>query len=197
VGKLSCESCGANLDPSHVACPFCNAPTPYARERHRQEERARQQQSATEATAKQRYDAASRSNAQMELDRLARQSVVWAAIGVVFCWLPIPTIVSLILVWRARSLARANGFVFPTMATVGLVLSVTSLFSTVGLYVIGATSHPTSSSVTPSSSATSPAHPSAPVHIPPHHPAAEPSAAPAPTPSPKPTPPKPPAPKTH
>ncbi len=185
VSKLSCESCGANLEPSHLACPFCKAPTPYAREQHAQEEHARQQQNVAEAVAKQRYDAASRANAQTELDRLARQSVVWSGVGVLFCCFPIPALVALVLVYRARALAREQGFVFPAQATIGLVLSVMTLLSTVGFYVFSALSPTPPRYVTPTTPALSaiPTAPRpAPTHVAPHHaPSAPPSIAPVPT----------------
>jgi len=49
--------------------------------------------------------------------------------------LPIPALVALILVYRARLLAREKGFVFPTQATIGLVLGVMTLLTSGGFYV--------------------------------------------------------------
>ena len=132
---MTCGTCGAGLDPSNLACPFCKAPTPFAQQQNAQGERERQAREAAELVARQRNDVFARANAQTELDRLAHQSVVWSGIGILFCFLPIPALVALILVYRARLLAREKGFVFPTQATIGLVLGVMTLLTSGGFYV--------------------------------------------------------------
>jgi hypothetical protein len=140
VAIPTCESCGARIEPSHLACPYCRAITPFGLARRAQDEHARWAQEAAAVVAAQRSDAQSRALAQTELDRIGRLSVIWSVVGFVFCCLPVPSIVSLVLAVRARLVAREKGFVVPAQATIGLLLSLVTMLLSGSFYTFAGVS---------------------------------------------------------
>ena len=135
MGTPTCESCGARIEPSHLTCPYCSAVTPFGVQRREHDEYARRVNEANAAAAAQQSAFHGRAVAQGEVERIAHQSMIWSVVGFVLCCLPVPSLVSLVLAYRAYAVSRAKGFVFPAQATVGLLLSVVTLLSSASFYV--------------------------------------------------------------
>ena len=140
MASPNCESCGARIEPGHLTCPFCGTITPFGARQHEQDEAARRAREVADAVAAQRSDARGRALAETELARLGRLSLVWSAVGFVLCCLPVPSLVSLVLAYRARVVARERGFVFPAQATIGLLLSAVTLLLSTSFYVFAGVS---------------------------------------------------------
>ena len=136
----TCESCGARIEPAHLTCPFCNAITPFGLRQREQDDYARLSRDAAEVHAAQGRDFQARGVAQIQLEALGRQSVIWSVVGVVLCCFPVPSLVALVLAYRARVVAREKGFVFPAQATIGLLLSIVTLLMSASFYAFAGVS---------------------------------------------------------
>ncbi len=60
--------------------------------------------------------------------------MIWSALGLLCCLIPLFGIVGIVMALRARKMARKYGLVIPTTATIGLVLGAFSLLASVFSY---------------------------------------------------------------
>jgi hypothetical protein len=126
----TCPRCGANVAPTEPACRYCGAPSPEGAELLREEQiRAEAQAAALEAHLE--HDEA---RALAALQANASLAFKWALAGL-FCCIPIPAVVALVLAIRTQNAARRHGNVIPGRATAAVVISIVSLLFFVGVGV--------------------------------------------------------------
>ncbi len=113
----TCQRCGATLDPSATACPYCGTQTAYGHHVAR-EQAAFAQQAQYAAHARQQ---AERAGADAPLKRTAMQALVASLLGSVFCCVPV-AILGIVLGLRAKSIARQHGLVAPASSTAAVVV---------------------------------------------------------------------------
>lgn len=123
-----CERCGANLDPTVLACPYCQMTTRAGV--------AAQERQSQAAYAQATWMAANQAQAQ-EVERrrihgLATQSLVWSIVGTVLFCFPVG-IIGIVQGSRARSAAVARSLPIPGAATIGLWLGIASSITSIGL----------------------------------------------------------------
>jgi hypothetical protein len=127
---MTCERCGAVIDPGALACPYCGAPTAaaaVARQREADEARARAQWNAAE-------DHRRAVAARGRIEATATQSVIWGVLGAALCCLPLG-VIGVVQGVRARGLAAETKQPPPPRAMVGLVLGALSVFTSIGFVV--------------------------------------------------------------
>jgi len=73
-------------------------------------------------------------DAKASIDRTALHSLIWSALGLLCCMIPVFGIVGIVMALRARKMARRYGLVIPVTATLGLVFGVFSLLASVFMY---------------------------------------------------------------
>lgn len=114
---VTCPRCGANIDPSAIACPYCRTQTPYGA-----------QQAAHQAAHQ--YHAARAEQVQRETERQARRRAIetkskhalyWSLGGALTCCFP-AAIIGVVMGLNAKSLAKQQGDVAPGASTVAVVL---------------------------------------------------------------------------
>ena len=118
---MSCQSCGAVLDPAALSCPYCQAPTPAAAIAHQREMQAAEAHAQREAAARWQAEAAARAR----LETVAKQSVLWSVVGVFLCCLPLG-VVGIVQGVRARGLAAEARVAVPASAQAGLWVGILS-----------------------------------------------------------------------
>jgi len=125
---MSCENCGATIDPSILACPFCQASTPAAAVARRRREQEAEARAQAAAATQQQIAAAARAR----LESTATQALGWSIAGLVVCCLPL-AIIGIVQGLRARAMATAAQAPLPGKATVGLGLGVLATVTSIGI----------------------------------------------------------------
>jgi hypothetical protein len=120
---VSCERCGAHLELTALSCPYCGSGTAYAAQQHEQATAYQRQRSLYE----QQQVAERKAHNRQTLERMTRQSLIWSALGLATCCVPIFSIVGGVLSLRAWNLAQAEGLAKPARATVALMLALGSI----------------------------------------------------------------------
>lgn len=126
---MKCQQCGALLDPSALACPYCQAPTPAAAVAHQRQEQ--EAQARAQWTAAAQYQQTIATTARMTAT--AKQSLLFGALGVVICCTPL-SIAGLVQALRSRSLAASIQQPAPTHAQVGLALNALAMIASLVFY---------------------------------------------------------------
>jgi F0F1-type ATP synthase membrane subunit c/vacuolar-type H+-ATPase subunit K len=130
---VNCPRCGAAIDPSALACPYCQTQTPYGRQQ--QERHAAHQYHA--AQAQQVQQAAERQNRQQALTKKGQSALFWSIAATLTCCLP-AAIVGLVMGLNVKSAAKKEGAIAPATSTVAVVLGCSSIalfFVVIALYL--------------------------------------------------------------
>lgn len=122
-----CAQCGAMIDPLLHECPYCRFTTPTG-----VAARTYQAQQAQWAAQAQYVQSAA---ARVRTTSTGGQALLFGILGIVLFCLPLG-IVGIVQGFRARGMARALQMPIPGTATVGLVLSILSLFTSIGGVVL-------------------------------------------------------------
>lgn len=129
---VTCPRCGANIDPSAHACPYCHTQTHYGK-------------SYAEHQAAHQYHAAQAGEAQRAVERQARlraievkskHALYWSLGGTFTCCVP-AAIVGLVMGLNAKSLAKKDGAVAPGASTAAVVLGCTAIALLAVVAVLG------------------------------------------------------------
>ena len=116
---MTCERCGAAIDPSLLACPYCKLTTPAGiRARERDEHAAR-----VHAEWQRGAELEAGRAAKAVIERTATHALGWSIAGLALCCLPLGAI-GVFQGVRARSLATAQRTPMPVRATVGMWLGI-------------------------------------------------------------------------
>jgi hypothetical protein len=124
---VSCPRCGANIDPSAPACPYCQTQTLYGKQQA--ERHAAYQYQAAQADHAQK--AADRQVRQQALSKKAKHAMWWSLAGTVTCCFPL-AIIGLVMGLNVKGVAKREGAVAPGTATVAVVLG----FFALGLFCL-------------------------------------------------------------
>lgn len=116
---VSCPRCGANLDPSALACPYCRTQTAYGKQ-HAEHQTALQYHAAQAEQARAAHE---RGQRQAALAKKAQQALLWSIGGTLICCFP-AAIVGLVMGLNVKSAAKREGVVAPGASTVAVVLGV-------------------------------------------------------------------------
>jgi F0F1-type ATP synthase membrane subunit c/vacuolar-type H+-ATPase subunit K len=114
---VTCPRCGANIDPSALACPYCNQQTHYGRQ-HAEQQAAYHYHAAQSDQARL---AAERQARQQALTKKAQHAMFWSLAGALTCCFP-GAIVGLIMGLNVKGAAKKEGMVAPGTSTVAVVL---------------------------------------------------------------------------
>ncbi len=129
---MTCEHCGARLDPNALACSFCKAPTPLATQvRARQEEEARVRAAWQAQSESQKAIAV-----QRRMESLATHALAWSIVGAFMCCLPVSAI-GVVQGLRARNLANQLHMPFSGKARTGLILGILGSITSIVLVTVG------------------------------------------------------------
>lgn len=129
-----CDKCGAMLAAGATQCGYCGAVTQLAhdlsREAHAQQQHFayQQQQVALQQQVARQHEA------QASIKRTALHSLLWSALGLLCCLIPLFGIVGIVMALRARKMAQKYGLVIPATATIGLVLGAASVLASILTY---------------------------------------------------------------
>lgn len=126
-----CAQCGAMIDPLAHACPYCRFTTPagVTARQHREAQAHHQAQWAAHAHH------VNTSVATARMKSTGTQALVFGILGLILFCTPLG-VVGIVQWFRARGMAREANAALPAAATVGLVLSVVSLFTSIGGFVL-------------------------------------------------------------
>lgn len=130
---VNCPRCGAGIDPSAPACPYCHTQTLYGRQQL--ERQAAHQYHAQQA--QQAQQAAERQSRQQALGKKAQAAMFWSLAGTLTCCFP-AAIVGLVMGFNVKSAAKKEGAIAPATSTVAVVLGCSAIvlfFVMVALYV--------------------------------------------------------------
>ena len=131
---MRCKGCGAPFDTHAHHCPYCGKLTPHGSSHMaRAAEQAGRDGAAREQAERER-EQAQLNRARQAMLRSARHALLWPLSGMLFCLVPIPALVGIVMWWRARAAARTHVFILPHKATVGMVLAVVQLCLGVGFW---------------------------------------------------------------
>jgi hypothetical protein len=114
---VTCPRCGANIDPSALACPYCFTQTHYGRQ-HSEQQAAYQYQAAQ---ADQAQRAAERHARQQALSKKGQHAMFWSLAGTLTCCFP-GAVVGLVMGLNVKSAAKKEGMIPPGTSTVAVVL---------------------------------------------------------------------------
>jgi hypothetical protein len=114
---VTCPRCGANIDPSALACPYCNQQTHYGRQ-HAEQQAAYHYHAAQTDQARL---AAERQARQQALTKKAQHAMFWSLAGALTCCFP-GAIVGLVMGLNVKGAAKKEGVVAPATSTVAVVL---------------------------------------------------------------------------
>jgi hypothetical protein len=114
---VTCPRCGANIDPSALACPYCHIQTHYGRQ-HAEHQAAYQYQAAQ---ANQQQQAAERYARQQAISKKAQHSLYWALAGTLTCCFP-AAIVGMVMGLNVKSAAKREGAIAPGTSTAAVVI---------------------------------------------------------------------------
>lgn len=124
---VSCPRCGAGVEASALACPYCQTQTAFGREQLERERQA----IATEQSQR----AAERDARLQALSKKARHAMFWAIAGSVTCCFP-AGMLGFALGLQARSAVKEAGGRPPFTATVAIVLGLVSVVAFCGGVVL-------------------------------------------------------------
>lgn len=135
---LSCQNCGAQVEPNSPKCEFCGALTAGGIwQQHDEQRREREQEQAAQAQA--HHQAAQehhhRLRQEQALKSSASSALIWSIVGAVLCCIPIPAVVALVMSLRVRAEAKRMSVPWPTNGIAALGISVLSILAFVGLIV--------------------------------------------------------------
>lgn len=119
---VSCPRCGANIDPTALACPYCQTQTLYGRQQA--ERHAAYQQHAAHAEQAQR--AQERAGRQAALAKKAQHAMIWSLAGTFTCCFP-AAIVGLVMGLNVKGAAKRENIVAPGTSTVAVVIGCLSV----------------------------------------------------------------------
>jgi hypothetical protein len=114
---VSCPRCGANIDPSALACPYCQTQTYYGKQQA--ERQAAYQYHA--AQTEQAKVATERQLRQQARSSKARHAMYWSLAGTLTCCFP-AALVGLVMGLNVKGAAKKEGSLAPGSATVAVVL---------------------------------------------------------------------------
>ena len=129
-----CQQCGAALAPGATQCAYCGAITQLAHDLSRQAHAQQQHLAYQQHQVALQHQVARQHDAKASIERTALHSLLWSALGLLCCVIPLFGIVGIVMALRARKMARKYGLVIPATATLGLVLGVFSLLASVFSY---------------------------------------------------------------
>lgn len=121
----TCTSCGARIDPSLHACPYCGTVTPAgaaARAHGALLEQQKARFAAEQEHARRVAEIAS-------LGRSATAALYWSVAGLVFCCIPVPAVVALVLAYRTQATAKRLGVSVPVQTIVAYVFGALALLT--------------------------------------------------------------------
>ena len=119
---MNCERCGAIIDPTALACPYCHLTTPagvLAQQNQAAADRARQQW--VQAVSYQKDQATA-----MQINSAATQSVWLSVAGIFLCGCFPLGVVGIVQAMRANAMAAAQKIEAPPRAKIGLILGIIS-----------------------------------------------------------------------
>jgi hypothetical protein len=119
---VTCPRCGANIDPSALACPYCNTQTHYGRQQAEHQAAYRYQA----AQASHQQQAAERQSRQQAIAKKAQHSLYWALAGTLTCCFP-AAIVGLVMGLNVKSAAKREGAIAPGTSTAAVVIGCFSI----------------------------------------------------------------------
>ncbi|RYZ09798.1 MAG: hypothetical protein EOO73_02645 [Myxococcales bacterium] len=126
---VSCPRCGANIDRSARACPYCQTETPYGREQA-ERQAAYQQHTAHTEQAQRAHE---RNLRQQALAKKAQHAMIWSLAATFTCCFP-AAIVGLVMGLNVKGAAKRENIVAPGTSTVAVVFGCLS-FALFGLGV--------------------------------------------------------------
>lgn len=129
-----CQQCGAALAPGATQCGYCGAVTPLAHDLSRQAHAQQQHFAYQQQQVALHHQVARQHEAKASIERTALHSLIWSALGLLCCLIPLFGIVGIVMALRARKMARKYGLVIPATATIGLVLGGFSLLASILSY---------------------------------------------------------------
>jgi F0F1-type ATP synthase membrane subunit c/vacuolar-type H+-ATPase subunit K len=130
---VNCPRCGAAIDPSALACPYCQTQTLYGRQ-HQERQAAHQYHAAQ---AQQVQQAAERQSRQQALTKKGQAAMFWSIAATLTCCFP-AAIVGLVMGFNVKSAAKQEGAIAPATSTVAVVLgccAIALFFVMVALYL--------------------------------------------------------------
>lgn len=130
----SCQQCGATLAPGATQCGYCGAITRFAHDLSRQAQARDQHFAYQQQQVALHHQVARQHDAKASIERTALHSLIWSALGLLCCMIPVFGIVGIVMALRARKMARKYGLVIPVTATLGLVFGVFSLLASGFMY---------------------------------------------------------------
>jgi len=130
----SCQQCGAALAPGATQCGYCGAITRLAHDLSRQAQARDQHFAYQQQQVALHHQVARQHDAKASIERTALHSLIWSALGLLCCMIPVFGIVGIVMALRARKMARKYALVIPVTATLGLVFGVFSLLASVFMY---------------------------------------------------------------
>ncbi len=119
---VNCPRCGAGIDPSALACPYCQTQTLYGQQ---QQERQQAHQYHA-AQAQQTQQAAERQSRQQALNKRGQAAMFWALGGTLTCCFP-GAIVGMLMGFNVKGAAKREGAIAPATSTVAVVLGCCSI----------------------------------------------------------------------
>jgi len=119
---VDCPRCGAGIDPSALACPYCQTQTLYGRQ---QQERQQAHQYHA-AQAQQSQQAAERQSRQQALTKRGQAAMFWSIAGTLACCFP-AAIVGMVMGFNVKGAAKREGAIAPATSTVAVVLGCCSI----------------------------------------------------------------------
>lgn len=115
-------------------CGYCGAVTRLAHDLSRQAHAQQQHFAYQQHQVALQHEVARQHEAQASIKRTALHSLLWSALGLLCCLIPLFGIVGMVMALRARKMAKKYGLVIPATATIGLVLGAASLLASVFTY---------------------------------------------------------------
>ncbi len=134
---MKCPACGALLGATDPRCSYCGTVTPYGAQLEHQRQHQAAQLEAVRAHNEQSRQQKVLADARMSLARTSRHALYWSLGGLVLCCAFVPSVVGIVMGFRARKMARKYQLVLPVQATAGLVLGFVGVLAGAGLITIG------------------------------------------------------------
>ncbi len=134
---MQCASCGAQIGPEDIQCPYCSAMTPFGLQRdylmaQQSAHLAMLQQQQANAEAFERQQAATR-----DAKKSAKLALGFGIAGVILCCVFIPSVLGIVFGVRSRRLARQHGLPQLSSALAGLVLGWLGIAAGIGTITLG------------------------------------------------------------
>lgn len=129
---MNCSHCSAAIPSEALTCPYCGHETPnFAIARAKEQER-RAEEATTRATEKARE----RQNQIAGLAVRAKASLYWSLGGVVFCCLPIGSVIGIVQALRVRKTATSLDVTTPWQAILSIIGSLVWIASWILLAIV-------------------------------------------------------------